>query len=199
MPNEDRWGDACDGDTDNDGLPDVAEKVGCGSGRTDAGVPVLDKTYDDHGDGNPVPPMGTDLSDDGPSWDTDGDTVLDGVECAKGSNPLNPLSYPPPDPTDLSDDDHDGLFNGWETRGWGTNPSLVDSDGDGLSDCREVGDVDGNGAATISDVRFVAMAALVKLPPTVSGDMDIDKNAAVTISDVLIAARIALQSGYCPP
>lgn len=66
-----------------------------------------------------------------------------------------------------------------------------------MGDCPKVADADGNGAVTISDVIFVAQAALVLRAPTMSGDMDMDNNMAVTISDVVAAARFALIFGLC--
>ena len=195
VPNGDGLGDACDPDDDNDFLPDDLEAVGCGSGPTsDRG----DVTYDDDHNGNPARPLGSDAADNGPSWDTDGDTVLDGVECALGHDPRNPADRPTTaECGGMGDSDSDGLPNAWETCGWGTSPSKVDSDGDGLGDCKEAADVDGGGAVTISDVLFVARGALVLSPPTKSGDMDIDKNTAVTISDVMSVARFALILGLC--
>ena len=200
IPNEDNLGDMCDNDSDNDGLPDLTELVGCGSGPTDPGWPVLDKTYDDNGDGNPAPPLGTDAADDGPSWDSDGDTVLDGVECLLGSNP-NDRSSRPGFWTcgGTSDADGDGLSNASETCGWGTNPNLVDTDGDGLSDCREAADVDGNAVVNYTgDTITVGKAALIASPPTKSGVMDTDKNGAVNFDDALFVAKVALVSGFCP-
>ena len=200
IPNEDNLGDMCDNDSDNDGLPDLAELVGCGYGPTDPGSPVLDKTYDDNGNGNPVPPIGTDMADDGPSWDTDGDTVLDGAECRLGSNPNDRSSRPgfwACGGTLDADGDH--LTDAAETCGWGTNPNLVDTDGDLLSDCREAADVDGNGVVNLTgDTMAVARAAFVASPPTKSGVMDTDKNGAVNVDDVLFVVKVALQSGFCP-
>ena len=209
IPNGDTMGDACDPDRDNDGLPDSQDTNPLGAtglcaafAGTSDGHPNPadgDVTYDDDHDGNPVPPMGTDASDNGPSWDTDGDGVPDGVECALGYNPRDPKSKPSEEECGGSgDSDGDSLRDAWETCGWGTKPDAVDSDGDTLSDCQEVGDVDGNGYATISDVIWVAKAGLIPSLPTKSGDMDMDKNGYVTISDVIVAAKIALIAGFCP-
>jgi hypothetical protein len=200
IPNEDNLGDMCDNDSDNDGLPDLAELVGCGFGPTDPGWPVLDKTYDDNGNGNPAPPLGTDAADDGPSWDTDGDTVLDGVECSLGSNPNDRSSKPSLSACGgTGDADGDTLTNAAETCGWGTNPNLVATDGDALSDCREAADVDGNRVVDfIGDGVAVATAALVTSPPTKSGVMDMDKNGTVNFDDVIFVAEVALLDDFCP-
>ncbi len=87
VPNDDNLGDVCDIDDDNDQWPDMFEAMGCGSGPTNARGDV---SYDDDQDGNVAPPMGTDSADNGPSWDTDADEVIDGLECALGSDPRNP-------------------------------------------------------------------------------------------------------------
>lgn len=202
VPNEDNAGDVCDVDRDNDGLHDLVELAGCGFGATDPGTTVLDDTYDDDGDGNPVPPLGSDNdgSDDGPSWDTDGDGVLDGVECTLGTNPNNPLLKPPAGATDANDDDGDGLLNGWEARGWGSNALLVDSDGDGLSDCREVGDVNGDGFANFPG-DSITIATAAQVPGAVrSGVMDMNKDGVINFpGDAIFNARVAQVPGFCPP
>ena len=88
------------GDDDNDGYPDQSEfvqfdPIACPA-KTALTSPGGDITYDDNNNGNPAPPMGTDAADDGPSWDSDADGVLDGVECTlrrPGGEP--PTSSPP--------------------------------------------------------------------------------------------------------
>lgn len=200
VPNEDNLGDMCDNDTDNDGLSDLAELVGCGYGATDSGWPVLDDTYDDDGDGDPAPPVGTDLADDGPSWDTDGDGVLDGAECLLGYSPNDRGNRPTVwECGGTFDSDGDRLRDAEELCGWGTRPELVDTDADGLSECWEVADVDGNSVVNYTgDTIAVAKAALVASPPTKSGVMDTNKNGAVNFDDVLFVAKVALQAGFCP-
>ena len=88
--------------------------------------------------------------------DTDGDGLNDGQEDSHGANPrcvdtdgdgftdneeveygMNPCSAVGRDGAD-GDFDGDGLINGQEQVA-GTNPSVVDTDGDGLSDLEEVG------------------------------------------------------------
>jgi prepilin-type processing-associated H-X9-DG protein len=88
---------AFDADRDNDSLPDAEDTEPLGatgicaafSGSSDGNANPAggDVTNDDNGDGNPAPPMGSDAADRGPSWDTDGDGVRDGVECVLGTNP----------------------------------------------------------------------------------------------------------------
>ena len=92
--------------------------------------------------------MGTDAADNGPSWDTDNDGVRDGVECALGTNPRDRTSKPTVATCGGgADADIDGLTAAEERCKWGTNDTLTDSDGDGLRDCVEANDIDGNGVA----------------------------------------------------
>jgi C1A family cysteine protease len=208
----DAEGDACetDGDIDNDGLPDsedtnplgatgvCAAYAGASDGHPNpAGGNV---TNDDNHDGDPAPPMGPDVSDNGPSWDTDNDGYLDGYECTHGSNPRDRASTPSGLPDDKADSDGDGLQNGWERRGWGTDPNVVDSDGDGLGDCKEVADLNGDGVVSfVGDAVPSAKASL--LTPASFGktmDFDINKDGVVSfIGDTVPEANLALIAGLC--
>jgi hypothetical protein len=145
--------------------------------------------------------MGTDAADNGPSWDTDNDGALDGAECARSHNPRLRTNTPSTaDCGGTGDTDTDGLLNAWENCGWGTSATLLDSDGDGKSDCKEVADVDGNGLVDfVGDTMYYAQAVL--LPPASFGetmDFDIDKNGAVDfVGDVMQEAQFALITGMC--
>jgi hypothetical protein len=88
-----------------------------------------------------------------PSWDTDNDGVLDGYERAHASNPRDVASKSSTLADDGADDDGDGLLNGWERRGWGTDPHVVDTDGDGAGDCQEAVDVDDKAWLTSQAIR----------------------------------------------
>jgi hypothetical protein len=77
---------------------------------------------------------------------------------------------------------------------------VVDSDGDGLGDCMEAADVDGNGILDFGkDTMYYAKAAL--LPSASFGktmDFDLDKNGVVDFGgDLLQEARFALFPGLC--
>jgi hypothetical protein len=192
VPNGDPVGDLCDPDSDNDGLNDSDEDPLSNCGDFDGLAashpsPIEgDNTNDDDGDGNPVAPMGTDPADDGPSWDTDSDGVLDGYECFRGTNPRDASSRPAALPDDGADDDADGLNNGWERRGWGTDPKGVNTDGDTRGDCREAADVDGNGAVN-STGDFIAYAKAAFQGGGRTWDFDLDKNGLFNSTGDLVA------------
>jgi len=208
----DSEGDACetDGDIDNDGLPDAQDTnpltgAGlCSALTTNDGHPHPaggDVTNDDNHNGCPAPPMSSDTSDNGPSWDTDNDGVPDGVECTLGHNPRDRTNTPSTaDCGGTGDTDGDGLKDAWEKCGWGTNPNVVDSDGDGLGDCVEAADVNGNGVVDfVEDVMYYARAIL--LPCASFGktmDFDLDKNGVADFGgDLLLEARFALKILPC--
>ena len=198
VANDDALGDACDPDDDNDGLPDSEDVEPLGAtgicaafnGATDGHPSPArgDNTNDDNGDGDPASPMATDAADSGPSWDTDNDGVPDGYECERGSNPRDRISTPPALGDDGDDNDGDGLTNGMERR-WGTDPNVVDTDADGMGDCREAADVDGNGVANFpGDTIAIAKAASGIIGKT--QDFDLDKNGVVNFpGDALASAK----------
>ncbi len=147
VPNGDSLGDACDTDDDNDWFSDAFEAVGCGSGPTN---PLLQ--------------------------DTDGDRVVDGAECLLGSNPNNPNSKPScvgivdndrdclsaeveaifGSSDDMRDTDGDGISDGVEVKGWGTSPTVKNSDGDVCDDDKEIVEINGDGVVNALDEARVA-------------------------------------------
>jgi len=199
--------DCTDTDDDNDGYLDQSElllpdPLSC-PGKSALTSPGGDITYDDNNDGNPASGSlgGTDLADDPPSWDSDGDSVLDGAECALGKDPANPASVPTAAQCGgTGDTDGDGLQNAWETCKWGTNPAVLDSDGDTLGDCKEAADVDGNGVVNFpGDVIAYAKAGLLSTAAFGhDGDFDIDGNNVINFpGDVIWEAKFGLLPGVC--
>jgi len=203
VPNSDALGDACDPDVDNDGLPNefdvnplpaagpCASYAGANDGHADPGG--LDFTNDDNGDGDPAPGMGTDLGDDGPSWDTDNDAVLDGVECELGTNPRDRLSRPTPlQCGGNADVDGDGLVASAERCKWGTSDLNVDSDGDGLKDCLEANDTDGD---AFQSFPLEAINAARAASGLIGKTMDFDLNGDGVVNfpgDALLSAVLSL-------
>lgn len=153
-------------DTDEDGLGDFEEVEVYGSDPS-----VSDTDEDGLNDGDEVNEHNTDptladtdddrLSDYDEIFehntnprvaDTDEGGIRDGDEIADGTDPL--------DPADDADQDRDGLSDDRE-RELGTDPTLADSDGDGLDDYEEVviygsdpldADTDGDGLDDGEDV-----------------------------------------------
>jgi hypothetical protein len=212
----DSQGDACetDGDADNDGLPDAQDTNPLGA----TGICALfngsndghphpaggDVTNDDNHNGDPAFAMGTDASDNGPSWDTDNDGALDGAECTLGHNPRDRTDRPSTaDCGGTGDTDGDGLLDAWEKCGWGTNPNVVDSDGDTRGDCTEAVDTNGNGiilgdfaADALNSARATLLPAGVgagKFGKTM--DFDLNGNGIVAGdfgADTLTTAKMTL-------
>lgn len=211
LPASDELGDACDSDDDNDQWPDVFEAMGCLSGPTDQGGDVA---FDDNENGNSALPFGSDAADDGPSWDSDGDGALDGIECLFASDPLDWASKPPwgmPDDEDGdglplaienalgssdtdADSDGDTVPDGVEVRGWGSSPISVDTDFDGCQDWVEIVDINGDGKAALVDVWWVARMAFDIVPK--HGALDINKDGLLNVLDAYTAA---INSGLVRP
>jgi len=122
--------------------------------------------------------MGLDPSDNGTSWDTDGDGALDGVECTLGHNPRNAADRP-------------------STADCG---GTGDSDGDTRGDCVEAADVNGNGVVDfVEDTMYYARAVL--LPRASFGktmDFDLDKNGVADFGgDAIQEAKFAFKILPC--
>ena len=201
-PASDAIGTACDDDADNDSLASVNEGVLGNCGAFDgilAGHPypaVHDNTNDDDGDGNPAPPMGTDAADNGPSWDTDNDGVLDGVECSLGTNPRDKTSKPSAGACGGGGDaDGDGLVASSENCRWGTMDASVDSDGDAKKDCVEANDTNGDGVANFpGDTVNSAKAANNLIGKTM--DFDLNGDGVVNFpGDTILSAKMVNHVG----
>jgi hypothetical protein len=140
--------------------------------------PLGDITYDDNNDGT-----WQGVGDDGPSWDSNSDAKLDGWVGACGG---------------AGDTDTDGLLDKWENCKWGTNPAVIDSDGDSRGDCTEVADVDGNGVVNLNDVVVTAKAGLLADAAFgKDGDFDSNGDDVVNLGDVVQEAKFGLIAGLC--
>ena len=135
-------------DCDNDGLTNAEETTGVDDPSTPANP-----------NGNTTNPN---------LVDTDGDGISDGQEALDGTNPNDDCDSNGGTPLGSSDCDGDGLTNNEELTGIDdlstpanpngntTNPNLVDTDGDGISDGQEAldatnpnDDCDSNGGAPL--------------------------------------------------
>ena len=188
VANSDLLGDVCDPDIDNDGLANALE----GSiGPTGANHALcLSAT----GNTDPL------------KSDTDGDRVLDGAECALGSDPTNAASKPAlptaandPDRDGLStsfelsigsdptktDTDGDGIPDGVEYKGYNTSPTVVDTDGDGCPDGREIASLDGNTLVNSLDLLLIANRFNRRDLPV----QDVNKDGVINSTDLALVAR----------
>lgn len=196
VANSDTLGNMCDPDDDNDGLADSLEHFGITSPP-------------------PSPPCASATGLTSATLaDTDADAVLDGAECALGTDPTNFNSRPPAFPADdadsdgltttfeqsissnsnLADTDGDGIRDGLEVKGYGTSPTVANTDGDSgptaqpCTDDIETLSVDLNTTVNSNDLLIVAV--LFGQPD--KWNHDIDKNGAINSNDLL---AIALRFG----
>lgn len=197
VPTGDLLGDVCDEDDDNDTLSDEAESA--------------------FGSPSPPGPCGTaSAPTDSLQRDTDGDRVVDGAECLMGSDPSWAGSKPPsfwplgddddgdslPDWIEAAvgsnpivvDTDGDRIPDGAEVKGYGSSPLTQDSDGDGCSDGKEISSVNADRAVNSIDQLLVAQ----RFGRTDSPVQDIDKNGIINILDLSIMAAF-VSTGPCTP
>ena len=196
IANSDRLGDACDPDIDNDGLSNIVE----GSiGPAEANHALCPSASAD------TDPLKS---------DSDGDRVLDGAECALGSDPMNAASKPAipslaldpdrdgltsafeatigSDPT-KADTDGDGINDGVEYKGYNTSPTNTDTDGDGCPDGREISSVDANTNVNSVDLLLIAL----RMGRTDQPVQDVNKDGIINVIDLATAAR-NFNSTPCP-
>ena len=197
-PMSDAAGDACDTDDDNDRLSD-AQEASLGPGGANHALCAA-----------------ATANTDPAKADTDGDTYLDGAECALGFDPRNAASRPPylpplevdadrdglPDAFEASigadpakkDTDGDTISDGVEFMFYGTNPNATNSDGDACSDVKEVASVNGDSIVSASDIGLIAGAFGPNTSPNYVLDFDVNKDGVITAGDVGFAAA---QFGAC--
>jgi len=73
-----------------------------------------------------------------------------------------------------------------ERRFWGTNPAIVDSDGDGVGDCVEALDVDGNGVANFPGDTMLATRAAARVAGR-AWEFDVDGSGRLNFPGDVIA------------
>ncbi|MBI5289826.1 MAG: penicillin acylase family protein [Chloroflexi bacterium] len=182
-PNSDAIGDACDPDDDNDGLGDTTEAGGppCASASA-ATNPLL--------------------------RDTDGDRVLDGPECALGTNPNSAASKPTAAQCGATTDaDGDRLSNRAEFCGYSSNPLNTDTDVDqdgfptaGLTkDGCEAASINGDRVVNSGDQLLMVLEIIREPSPSLRlVSYDVNKDGAVNAGDQLLLAQFISPSGQCP-
>jgi hypothetical protein len=213
-------GDECDGDDDNDGVPDDVEgdmffdpsgATGVGTGSN-----FCNLVNDDGANGEVAAPTTAD------NRDSDGDGSIDGVECQLARNPGDAASKPgvalnpeqqtfyrligltqPAGAAVGSLDDGSTILGVSEAKGMGALAAASnDTDRDGCPDETELVDGDGNRVAADTDRLAIARAVLgvgAFAPPGSAAanveerrNADLDFNGSLTDPDRLAAARIVL-------
>jgi polyhydroxybutyrate depolymerase len=167
-PNSDALGDACDPDDDNDGLTDADELTGaaCGGIITD---PLKE--------------------------DTDGDRVLDGAECAIGTDPTNAASFPSAAQCGATTDpDGDGVATFREYCYFNTDPNNANTDGDACDDGKEIASINADLAVNVIDLSQVAGAFGPAPGPPYIVQFDVNKDGAINVLDL---SFVAGQFGNC--
>ena len=181
-PNSDLVGDGCgDADDDNDNMSDINELALPGPSCPAATAPT-----------NPL------------AGDSDGDRVLDGAECALGTDPANGAIKPSPAACGATtDSDSDRLSDRAEFCGYNSNPSSVDTDGDMAA----AGARDGCEAASLNNDRVVNSGDQLILVQEIIGQpvpalrlvaFDVNKDGGVNSGDQLLIAQFISPAGQCP-
>ena len=208
-PNQDKLGDACDPDNDNDGATDVYEiahgtdpfNVDTDGDGVNDGAELRHQALD--GTGDPLNPAVK------PAWsnaeqvyyrgchinvnDTDypafrpysgpfveNDPDGDGIVCPADNDSDSWTGPPTPMPKPITD----------SVEAYGYNLSITnrDTDGDGLDDITEIADLDGNGVVNLADCTCIWNRVYGSTPPDPISDkvFDVDKDGQVTANDVAI-------------
>jgi hypothetical protein len=182
-PSQDKMGDACDPDDDNDSLPDSEESDGQCPQRL-----VADSDGDTVLDGYEVA-MGYDpcSAASKPTWeggsDSDADGLPDGVER---------LGY------------NTCVFSGDSYPGYTTCTNPIDSDGDGCADRIEIHDLNGDRRVTGADALYLAKAvsgSTVVTDPVSFDIYDVNQDGRLSGADFLQLAKntcSARPGGGCP-
>jgi hypothetical protein len=169
--NSDGLGDACDDDDDNDGLPDALEApvVPCASAS------------------GPTHPL---------IGDTDGDRVMDGAECALGTDPASAATKPTMAQCGTSsDNDADGLSERLEFCIYNTSDAYSDTDGDGTRDGCEATSINADTIVTSGDQGLFAAERTRPIPPPRLAHFDFNGDGVMSSGDQGIQAT---RFGKCP-
>ena len=172
----DAAGDACDADDDNDGISDADEA----NGAACAGIIT-----------NPL------------LRDTDGDRILDGPECVRGTNPTSAASKPTIAQCGPNiDTDGDRLKDYTEVCSYNTSPTNTDSDGDmtldGARDGCEAASINGDRVVNSGDQLMMVLEILRTTPSQRLVNVDVNRDGGVNSGDQLMLAQFIAIGGLCP-
>lgn len=175
-------GDACNDDSDNDGLLDAEEAL---AGTDDA---LFDTDGDRQLDGpevacgsNPLDPASRVLSNPG-NPDPDADLLPAACEAIAGSD------------GGASDSDGDGILDGIEFLRIGTSPINANTDSDTCSDAKEVAGLNSDRVVSSIDLGFLSSRYSFAGSPLYFWDFDMNRDGAVNSLDLLF---VALRFGAC--
>jgi CSLREA domain-containing protein len=168
-PMSDGLGDVCDPDEDNDGRPFLDElQTGLCGGHTS----------------HPL------------RRDTDGDRILDGAECALGTNP-NLINAAPAACAVAGDVDGDKVLDSREFCYYGTKGTDPNSDGDTRNDGCEVYSINGDLTLNVIDLSQVSGSFGPYASPgsPVQVNFDVNKDGNINVLDL---SAIAGADPFCP-
>jgi hypothetical protein len=214
VPAGDSLGNACDPDDDDDYIFDADELFLGGGGISPP--PVSPPAMSPPAMSPPVSFCPTATGPTDPlKQDTDDDRVIDGAECALGSDPANKASKPPfvlPIDQDVDQDalsdafeesmlfdahdadtDDDCISDGLEYKGYGSSPLIVDTNGLRRPDAKEVGSVNTDTGLNSGDMLVLAQ----QFNRTDRPVQDLTKNGIVNSTDMFFLAGL-FDFGPCP-
>ena len=134
--------------------------------------------------------------------------MLDGVECALGTDPSSPASKPSAAACgSTSDADGDRLSERVEVCGYNTSPSVADTDWDlegsptaGLTkDGCEAVSLNNDRVVNAGDQLLLVLEILREPSPSLRlVSFDINKDGAVNAGDELMVVQLISPTGQCP-
>ncbi len=176
-------------DTDNDGLSDLDEYFVYYTSRYE-----IDTDYDGLSDFDELV-----YSTNPVQLDTDGDGFNDGWEVMSGFNPcVNNMTDNDSTNDSNSDPDEDGATNQQESE-VGTNPTVSDTDGDGINDGDEIlQDSDPNDRADTIPVKWISVTGNLGqgVPKSVSQTITIPAGATAFIGVFVYSEEYPYYTGY---
>ena len=98
----------------------------------------------------------------------------------------------------LLDTDGDRLADGVEFKGWNSNPLVAEGDGDGIRDCREVGSLNTDGIVNPGDQALLSAEIGRAVPATAKlWHFDMNQDSAYNPGDQALQSSFIIP-GNCP-